>query len=697
MPTAWALTARAADLERLGRQFADPAVGGVVLTGPAGVGKTRLGEEALRAAAEGRPTARAVGHDATRAIPLGALAHLLPADLMREVGVGDDDRATLFHRARLHFTERTDAHRLLLLVDDVDQLDDTSLALLLPLTIDRTVFLVATLRAGRTPPAVVSSLIKDGHLVVEEIHPLTQDEVATLLHRVLDGPIDARSVERLAAVSEGNLQVLQEVVRRAEQQGALRCEDGVWRLHGLPIPARLEELVASHLAEVDADERELLEVLAVAGTVGVADLETFAAPGVLDALDGRGYIEVVVDRRRVRATLAHPVYGEVLRQQLSPLRERRTKRRLADRLEAHGARRRQDLTQLALWRLEAGGDVDAEVLLAAGRLALVGRDPALAARFATAAAERGASHDAARIAVEAAALAADADGVERAVAAVWDDPDLPAEHRAHLCRRLAMARFASGDLPGALAAVEQAAALVDEPAALASVQAQRASLLATNGRPGDALAVLALVDDTGDPRIRVELESARSISEASIGHFDAALAAAQAGARAQHELPAWLARRGAATHVVNEAHAYAYYGHYREARAVLDAALAPAEAAGALAATVWFHLVLGEVERDSGYGRAALRHFEAATALAARAGQQAAAVWALVGVAQGHLLLGDTAAAAAALEEADAAGDSPVATSWATRRAHAGVAAGRPGRPPRRPPPAGRDGRGRPR
>jgi len=57
--------------------------------------------EALRLAERGgRTVSRAVGHPATQEIPLGALAHLLPADLTSDLGVGDDERTGLFHAAR---------------------------------------------------------------------------------------------------------------------------------------------------------------------------------------------------------------------------------------------------------------------------------------------------------------------------------------------------------------------------------------------------------------------------------------------------------------------------------------------------------------------------------------------------------------------------------------------------------------------
>ncbi len=661
----WPLTARSALFERLGRAYLEDHTGGVVLTGPAGVGKTRLGEELLRSATA-QPTARVVGHPATATIPLGALAHLLPATLTHELGIGDDDRSAMFHRAREHLAHRSDGERLLLLIDDVDLLDPTSLALLLPLTIERQVFLVATIRAGRPMPSVIAALLKDGYLTIEQVPELRADEVATLLHRVLDGPVDAETSSRLATWSGGNLQVLREIVHRSVEQETLRCVEGVWHLTQLPTSVTLDELVTAHLAGIDDDERQALDLLAVAGALGLADLEQLFGTDVVSSLDRRGLLRIGSDGRRTRTTLSHPIYGEIIRQRMSVRRTRELQRVLADCLDAHGARRREDPTQLASWRLEAGGDVDVDVLVNAARVALLGREGALAKRLARAARDRGCAHDAAMIDVEIAALDGDVVAIERAVAVALDEPQLPQRDRSHLARRLSSARFWNGDLDNALTALSDAEGALTDAGPVAAVRAHRALLLANNGRPHAALEIVDDIGDVTDPRVRVDVAIARSIGSTSIGHFRAAIDAAREGAQIQSGLPDWQARRGMAAHLLNEAHALLYSGHFTEARSLLDTALAGARSAGARAAIVWLEVVLGETERDSGQGRLAVEHFTAAAQLAEVAGQSAALVWALVGVAQGHLLLGERDPAAAALARADEH-TSPVATSWSTR------------------------------
>src|SRR5215207_436524 len=252
MTALWPLTARTALLDELGRHYRDPAIAGVVLHGPAGVGKTRLAEEALRLAERsGRAVERAVGHPASQEIPLGALAHLLPSDLTAGLGVGDEERTGLFHAARAELRRLAGDDRLVLLVDDLDLLDDTSVAVLLPLIVSRTVFLIGTVRTGRMPSPRLAVLHRDGHLVRMEIPLLNVDELGSLLHRALDRPITDRARRRLAHLSGGNLQVLTELVRAARERGVLIEADGAWDLTGpLPTTAALEELVAEHLAGV---------------------------------------------------------------------------------------------------------------------------------------------------------------------------------------------------------------------------------------------------------------------------------------------------------------------------------------------------------------------------------------------------------------------------------------------------------------
>ena len=280
---------------------------------------------------------------------------------------------------------------MLLLADDVDQLDATSLALLLPLTISRAIFLVATVHAGRPLPAVITSLLKDEHLRLEQVPVLLPDEVATLLHRVLDGPVERLTVDRLATASAGTSRCC---VRSCSDRSSRRTwssgtTPGDWA-SCRPRPSSRSWCSAARRAR---RRRTSGPRSPRSGGIGRArrsrgrDGSQRPAQG----LEGRGLIDVTTDRRRTRVTLAHPVYGDVIRRRMNVLRERDLKRALADRLEACGARRREDVIQLALWRIEGGGHVDTDVLLSAGQLALVGRDAALASRFSEAAARRGPS------------------------------------------------------------------------------------------------------------------------------------------------------------------------------------------------------------------------------------------------------------------------------------------------------------------
>jgi DNA-binding CsgD family transcriptional regulator len=671
MISPWPLTGRSAELERVGSLYRDGDVGGVVLFGPAGVGKTRLAEEALRLAERaGRRAERAVGHPATQSIPLGAFAHVLPADLTRDLGVGDDERTALFHAARAELGRLSVDGRLVLLVDDLDLLDDTSVAVMVPLIVARSVFLVGTVRTGRTPSPRMTGLYRDGHLVRFSLEPLARDELDALLHRALDGPVSAAAFAELARLSGGNLQVLTELVCGARERGVLVSVGGVWTLTApLPTTAALDELVTEHLAGVDGAGLAVLEVLAVCERFGLADLERLHGADTLDALEESRLVTVVTSGRRTAVRLAHPLYGEVLRARLAPLRMRRIYAQLADAVEAHGARRREDVVQLALWRVGSGGQVSGDRLLTAARLALAGRDPALAIRLIDAAADDSTvtAGDRAEVLVEAHALQGHDDEVERIVAEVWDQP-LEDARRANLARRLADTRFyRRRDLDGALAAHEQARERLTDPAELTAVDVRRAALLAGAGRPAEALRIAETIVGPVTGRTRVELAGARSVSLLSLGRCDEAIVLSRQAAADHADLPGWYARRGIAQHVLNEARAFAYSGRYQQARELLEPAAARAGATNAMGAWVWLEMALAEIARDTGRGREAIRRFQAVADEASAAGQDAALVWAHVGVAQGHLLLGECGPAAVALARADEVGDSPVATSYATR------------------------------
>ena len=115
----WTLTGRDSELQFIAERLTGGESRSVVIAGPAGVGKTRLAREALAVAKRGgRVTRWAAGTNAAAAIPLGAVAHLVPA--VETVS----EPLTLLQRAGAAIAEQGKGHRLVIGVDDAHLLDE---------------------------------------------------------------------------------------------------------------------------------------------------------------------------------------------------------------------------------------------------------------------------------------------------------------------------------------------------------------------------------------------------------------------------------------------------------------------------------------------------------------------------------------------------------------------------------------------
>lgn len=362
----WPLVGRGPELDAFAVALTERERRGFVVGGPAGVGKSRLAEECLdRAAAAGFRVGRATASAAAGAVPLGAIAHLLPA------GVDLSDPVTGFAAVVRGLAAGPGQRRWVLLVDDLHLLDAASAVLLRQLMDAGAILLIGTVRAGEPHSKAVAALRGGDEVSRVDLTVLTAEQTEALLQAVLGGPVDRRTVHELSVASGGNVLYLRELVLGALTAGDLTEDGEIWHLREgrLPGTARLTEVVGARLATAASAGRPVLELLALCEPLPPADAEALAPPRVLAALEEAGLIRVGQDRRRVTVTLAHPLYGEVLRAALPVLRRRTLLLDQAARVEARGARRRGDLLRVATWRLAATGTADPALLVQAAVLA----------------------------------------------------------------------------------------------------------------------------------------------------------------------------------------------------------------------------------------------------------------------------------------------------------------------------------------
>ncbi len=363
----WLLTGRESELNVFTVAWANPHCKALVISGPAGVGKTRLAEECLaRAVRGGYKGGQAAVTATAAAIPLGAIAHLVPA------GVDLSDPVKGFAAAAAALSGPPHKQRRWALwVDDLHLLDATSAVLLRQLMDSGVVRLIGTIRTGEPVTAAMKALTHGDTAHWIDLSTFSQEQTGAVLQAALGGPVARRTMHELHVTSGGNALYLRELVLGALQAGVLASDGEIWELAagrsvGTP---RLAKLIGARLAATDLRARPILELLALAEPIALADAQQITSLGVLTTLEEAGLIDVVTDQRRTTVRLAHPLYGEVLRAGIPVLRRSALLMSQAERIQSYGARRRDDALHIATWHLASAGTADPALLVRSSGLA----------------------------------------------------------------------------------------------------------------------------------------------------------------------------------------------------------------------------------------------------------------------------------------------------------------------------------------
>jgi DNA-binding CsgD family transcriptional regulator len=524
----------------LGAGPAEPGPWAVALEGEAGIGKSTLWREVVDAArARGVRVLAARPAESEQTFAYAGLGDLLDGllpDLLAELTppqrralevallVGDEtggpaDQHALGVAVRSSL-QLLSEDRLVVAIDDLQWLDAPTarvLAFAVRRLPETPLHLVWTRRvAGRAAPSPVEEALDADRLRRIEVGSLSVGAIHRIVTSRYDRPLPRPTLLRLYEISGGNPFYALELVRALGDEEATRDPT-----RPLPVPERLEELLATRLAAFTGPTRDALVLAAADARLTVRQLRALGLdPVVLEP----AVAERVVERSEDAIRFTHPLLASVLDHGLSPTERQRAHRRLASVAEEPLARAR---------HLALSAD---------------GPDAGLASqleRAATAAAASGTPIVAAELGEHALRLTPSAGGVDL-------DRRAAAVARAHLAsgeaaraRTLAaelVARSASGleraralllvadaeaeDIQRSIALLEEALREASADAALQATIHQQLSLAIrfTSGlrvAEGHARAAVELADMVADDALRASARASLALVRFNAGEADA--------------------------------------------------------------------------------------------------------------------------------------------------------------------------------
>lgn len=499
------LPGREPELALLLEQLQRP--GAALISGEAGIGKTRLVATAL----EGRPPLLRVAFPGSRFTePALGLRRLLALGGPEAARLAEEIEGPEVAGGRLaSIADAADAlvraHAPCALVfDDVQWADDLTLAWVSQtsqLLEDADVRLVIVVRTPDRLPARVSAAVtplrRAGLLGTQHLGPLDLDGVRAMAGS-LGYPVDGREAERLLQRSDGLPLAVEELLRTTIDAGDQE------------VPAAIGEIVRASIAELDDDASSLVHALALLpeeSSEAMVRATIQLSPGRFDAAVEQAISSGLIVRRDRGVSFRHDLQREAARDDAPLAGRRRLHRRAAELLRAAGAPSAQVADQL----LAAGERLEtvASLQRAASEASAAGDDGTALAHL-SAALELSDPGGAVSI-VERAAVAArnvnrPQDGL-RLVNVAEQRVKEPVDRGRLLLTRARLA-LQTGDFPGRLESLRRALSAF----ALAQDPLGQASALASLALPVDDLLPVAERVELGERGMRL----ARGVGDAMI-------------------------------------------------------------------------------------------------------------------------------------------------------------------------------------
>ncbi|ORB83485.1 AAA family ATPase [Mycobacterium kansasii] len=485
MPIRWNVPQQAAALERLEAALGDASAGGgAVVLGPDGVGKSTLARLAAEQFCRRYPTTLirwVIGTPTERVVPFGAFGHLVS---IAEIG----KPAALLRAARASLCADATQGKLLLIVDDAHDLDILSATLVYQLALTGAARMIVTARTPDTPATPVT--------------PAAPEAITALWTDCLLDRIDI------------------------EPPG------------GPTAPAEVDEFIA----ELPAPARSVLDYLAIAEPLSLADLTVLAGDGAVQQAEQLGAAETRVRGGRADDPVvytAHPLFAERTRAVLGEEGARRRRTEVVMLLSRHSIGHLSDrlrLAALALGSLDSEAEQPVDEVVAAAQQALRLGDVRLAERLARAALDRSAGLDARLVLAQ--ALSWQGRGRQAAgVLAAVDPAGLSeAELMAWAVPRAANQFWMLGEPERATAFLQTTRGRISEPTAQAELDALTATFAMNAGNLPRAITLADQVlsqPSPGDTAV-AWAASAAALSSARMGRFRDVEPLAQRASAAEH-------------------------------------------------------------------------------------------------------------------------------------------------------------------